>query len=190
MLILASRSPRRADLLTQMGVEFCAHPAEIDESVWANEAAVDYVQRIATTKAGVVRHRFPSQPVLGSDTAVVLDDRILGKPSSRTEGMDMLMALSGRTHQVLSGVALIVDERHHYRLSTSHVRFRAISTNEAASYWATGEPTDKAGGYAIQGRAAAFVEPIEGSYSGIMGLPLFETMELLSQIGLRDRCGV
>ncbi len=190
MLILASRSPRRADLLTQMGIEFCAYPAEIDESVWANEPASDYVQRIAMSKAAAVRHRFPSLPVLGSDTAVVLDDTILGKPSGRAAAIEMLLALSGRTHQVLSGVALMVEDRHHYRLSTSQVRFRAISANEAASYWATGEPADKAGGYAIQGRAAAFVEHIEGSYSGIMGLPLFETMELLSQIGLRDRCDV
>jgi len=187
MLILASQSPRRADLLSQMGIEFCAYPATIDESVWADENATDYVERIATAKAGTVRFRFPSQPVLGSDTAVVLDEKILGKPGDRAEAIEMLLALSGRTHQVLSGVALIAQDQRHYRLSTSYVRFRAISTDEAAAYWTSGEPADKAGGYAIQGRAAAFVEHIEGSYSGIMGLPLFETMGLLTHIGLCDR---
>jgi len=123
-------------------------------------------------------------PVLAADTAVVIDGRILGKPDHRADALAMLAQLSGRTHEVLSGVALLADKPA-YRLSISRVSFRPISPGEAAAYWTTGEPADKAGAYAVQGLAAAFIERIEGSYSGIMGLPLFETLEMLRGAGLR-----
>jgi septum formation protein len=125
-------------------------------------------------------------PVLAADTAVVLGRRILGKPADRAEGLAMLATLSGRSHRVLTGVAVLAGELR-FALSVSRVRFRVIDADEAAAYWATSEPADKAGGYAIQGLGAAFIERIEGSYSGIMGLPLFETLQLLGQAGVRPR---
>jgi septum formation protein len=184
MIILASQSPRRAELLAQAGIEFRAEPARIDERVLADERAADYVERIAVAKARAVQRDFSDYPVLGSDTAVVLDQEILGKPVDQADGIRMLLALSRRTHDVLTGVAVVADQVH-YRLSVSQVRFREIGRREAEAYWATGEPDDKAGGYAVQGLAAAFVERIEGSYSGIMGLPLFETLQILNEIGVR-----
>lgn len=184
MLILASQSPRRAELLRQIGVAFETHPAEIDETPLAGEAPADYVTRMAVEKARAVHALSPERPVLGSDTAVILDDRILGKPADRTDGIAMLQALGGRAHQVLTAVALDHGRVEH-ALSDSRVRFRPITAEEAARYWDSGEPADKAGGYGIQGRGAVFVERIEGSYSGIMGLPLFETAQLLGRIGIR-----
>jgi septum formation protein len=189
MIILASQSPRRAELLAQIGMDFRVHPAQVDESVHADERAADYVERVAIAKAQAVRQQFPDLPVLGSDTSVVLDQTVLGKPVNCDDAIRMLLALSGRTHEVLTGVAVVADSTH-YRLSVSRVMFRDVDAREAAAYWATGEPVDKAGGYAIQGLAAAFVERIEGSYSGIMGLPLFETMQILAAIGVRSRSGV
>jgi septum formation protein len=189
MLILASQSPRRAALLDQVGVAFATAPAAIDERVAPAEQAGDYVRRIAIEKARAVRERHPGDAVLGADTAVVLDRRIFGKPADRADATRMLLALSGRTHEVLTGVAL-VTERTAYALSVSRVSFRTIREAEAEAYWASGEPVDKAGGYAIQGLGAAFVERIEGSYSGIMGLPLFETLALLRTIGVRSGIGV
>jgi len=189
MIILASQSPRRAELLAQVDIEFRVEPAHIDERVRDDERAADYVERMAISKARAVHQAFPSHPVLGSDTAVVLDQAILGKPADRDDAIRMLLALSRRTHEVLTGVA-VVSDRVDYRLNVSQVRFREISRQEAEAYWATGEPADKAGGYAIQGLAAAFVERIEGSYSGIMGLPLFETMQILRAIGVHSRSGV
>ena len=183
MIILASRSPRRAALLRQIGVAFRVAPARVDERLHGGERAADYVERLALAKAAAVRADHPDYPVLGSDTAVVLDHAILGKPSGRADGMEMLLRLAGRTHEVLTGVA-VIGARAHFRLSLSRVTLRAISEREAAAYWDTGEPSDKAGGYAIQGRAAVFVERIEGSYSGIMGLPLFETTQILGEIGV------
>ena len=135
-------------------------------------------------KAQAVKELHPGRVVLGSDTAVVLSERILGKPADQAEGVAMLLSLSGQTHRVLTGVALISDSVR-YALSESCVRFRAITEDEALQYWASGEPCDKAGGYAIQGYGAVFVERIEGSYSGIMGLPLFETAELLKAAHVR-----
>ncbi|HOP16484.1 MAG: septum formation inhibitor Maf [Chromatiaceae bacterium] len=189
MIILASQSPRRATLLSQIGIEFRAHATAIDERVHDDEGAADYVERMALSKAAAVRDSFPDIPVLGADTAVVLDQRILGKPADRDDAIDMLLQLSGRTHEVLTGVAVLAD-RPHYRLSLSRVIFRDISAREAAAYWETGEPVDKAGSYAVQGLAAVFIERIEGSYSGIMGLPLFETMQILNTIGVYSRAGV
>ncbi len=183
MIILASQSPRRAELLRQVGIEFRSVPADVDERVLAGEGAADFVERTAITKAQAVHASYPDSPVLGADTAVVLDHRILGKPRDRADAIDMLLTLSGRTHEVLTGVAVVSDTTR-YALNVSRVSFREVSTAEAAAYWASGEPTDKAGGYAVQGLAAAFIERIEGSYSGIMGLPLFETVNLLKQAGV------
>ncbi len=183
MLILASQSPRRAALLNQVQVPFSALPASVDETPLAMESPFDYVRRIATLKAQAVRRLRPDAAVLGADTAVVLDDRILGKPSDQTTAIEMLLTLAGRTHEVLTGITLI-DDQTQYRLSTSRVTFRAISEQEAAAYWRSGEPADKAGGYAIQGLGAGFIRHIDGSYSGIMGLPLFETLALLRTIGV------
>lgn len=189
MVILASQSPRRADLLAQIGIEFRMQPADIDESMHADEGAADYVERVAVAKARTVHARFPDLPVLGADTAVVLDQQILGKPADRDDAIGMLLRLSGRTHEVLTGVAVVADHTE-YRLNVSRVAFREISEQEAAAYWATGEPADKAGAYAIQGLAAAFIERIEGSYSGIVGLPLCEVMQLLNRVGVHSRAGV
>ena len=185
MIILASQSPRRTALLQQMGVDFRSEPARIDERASADERAADYVERIAIAKAASVHARFPQLPVLGSDTAVVLNQTILGKPGGRDDAIRMLLSLSRRPHEVLTGVALSANGDTEYRLNISRVVFRDISEREAAAYWDTGEPADKAGGYAVQGLAAAFIERIEGSYSGIMGLPLFETMRLLGGIGVQ-----
>ena len=133
MIILASQSPRRATLLSQIGIEFRTHAADIDERVRDDEGAADYVERMALSKAAAVRDSFPDIPVLGADTAVVLDQRILGKPADRDDAIDMLLQLSGRTHEVLTGVAVLAD-RPHYRLSLSRVIFRDISAREAAAY--------------------------------------------------------
>jgi len=183
MLILASQSPRRAELLRQIGVDFRVAPAHIDETPRRAESPADYVVRMAREKARATAAQHPGALVLGADTSVILDDRILGKPADREEGIAMLLALSGREHQVLTAVAL-AGTHPGQALSASRVRFRPVGHEEAARYWATGEPADKAGGYAIQGLGAVFVERIEGSYSGIMGLPLFETAQLLADAGL------
>jgi len=183
MLILASQSPRRAELLRQIGLDFVCLPADIDETPLPGESPEDYVQRMATEKARAVHAGHRTDAVIGSDTTVVLHDRILGKPLDREDGIAMLRTLSGQTHRVLTGVAL-VHSSIEYALSENRVRFREIGEHEAGRYWDTGEPHDKAGGYAIQGLGAVFVEHIEGSYSGIMGLPLFETAKLLRGLAL------
>jgi septum formation protein len=182
---LASVSPRRRELLSQIGVAHTVVGAHIDESVLEGEAPRDYVIRMAREKALAVRGRSAELPVLAADTTVVLDDVIYGKPLDRADSIAMLSRLSGRTHEVLTGVALADHLGVALRLSVSAVRFRPISPDECAAYWETGEPRDKAGGYAIQGCGAVFVESIAGSYSGVMGLPLFETAELLRAAGVR-----
>lgn len=189
MIILASQSPRRAELLTQVGIAYRVAPADIDEQMLSGEGAADFVERIAIAKARAVHKNHPDQVVLGADTVVVLDHRVFAKPRDRSEGIEMLLTLAGRTHEVLSGVA-IVAEHTHYALNISRVQLRAIDAAEAAAYWDTGEPCDKAGGYAVQGLAAAFIERIEGSYSGIMGLPLFETVQLLERADVHLRWSV
>jgi len=184
-LYLASGSPRRRELLTQIGVPFTVVSAPIDESPLPDESAPAYVERLARAKAaaGLARVEGPAV-VLGADTAVVLDGRILGKPENREDAMAMLAGLSGREHHVLTAVALS-DGLHTQSLCvTSKVRFRAISADEAQRYWASGEPVDKAGGYAIQGLGAVFVTGLSGSYSAVVGLPLSETAELLGTFGI------
>ena len=184
LVCLASVSPRRRELLAQIGVPHTVVGADIDESVRSGEAPRDYVLRMARQKALTVRERGEALPVLAADTTVVLDNIIYGKPRDRDDGLAMLGRLSGRTHEVLTAVALAHSSEVTLRLSVSTVRFRELSPEERAAYWDTGEPRDKAGGYAIQGAAAVFIESLSGSYSGVMGLPLFETGELLRAVGV------
>ena len=187
-LYLASASPRRRELLEQIGIRYRLLCIDIPEQPGAGESPEEFVLRLALEKARAGRQQLEQddiQPVLGADTAVVLDGNILGKPVDRAHALDMLSQLSGYTHQVLTGVALVgTAGRESSRLSVSRVRFRALAESEIESYWESGESSDKAGGYAIQGRAAAFIEHLEGSYSGVMGLPLFETAELLGEYGI------
>jgi septum formation protein len=184
-LILASASPRRQILLQQAGIVFRKQVAEIDETPLDNEAAEDYVMRLALEKARAVRQHSDTGglPVLGADTAVVVDGRLLGKPESLAHAREMLELLSGREHQVMTAVAL-VREREAVQLSMSRVWFRPLSEKEIDAYWRTGEPQDKAGAYAIQGVGAIFIERLEGSYTGVMGLPLYETGQLLQDFDI------
>jgi septum formation protein len=183
LIYLASASPRRSALLAQIGVAHQVAPVAVDESVASAETPEGYVTRLAALKADTLwRHLTEPErlPVLGSDTTVVVDNSILGKPANEPECVRMLQLLSGRTHQVLTAVALRSAASSDVRLSVSEVTFRELSMKEMRAYWRTGEPADKAGGYAVQGRAAIFISRLAGSYSGIMGLPLFETAELLA----------
>jgi septum formation protein len=192
LVCLASVSARRRELLAQIGVPHVVSAADIDEALLPGESAADYVVRMARAKALAVRERGMALPVLAADTTVVVDEMVCGKPADEGESLAMLERLSGRTHQVLTAVALAAHGTVSFRLSVSEVRFRRLSRAECAAYWGSGEPHDKAGGYAIQGRAAVFIEHLSGSYSGVMGLPLFETAELLRAAGVpywRDGAG-
>ncbi len=185
-IILASASPRRAELLAQIGVHFQQQVADIDESI-GDEQAEEAVVRLATEKA---LHIYKQEkdyplPVLGADTIVVDGKAVLQKPDSAQSAMQMLQQLSGRTHRVMSAVALATAEGVEHALNISEVTFREISEAEQLAYWSSGEPADKAGGYAIQGMGAIFVEHLQGSYSGVMGLPLFETAQLLQRVGVK-----
>jgi nucleoside triphosphate pyrophosphatase len=187
MIWLASRSPRRRALLGQLRVAFEVLDLEVDEAPLAGEAPRSLVQRLAVAKADAGRQLLAvgdARPVLGADTVVVLDDRVLGKPRDAVHACELLLALSGRCHQVLSAVALATGNGTDTRVSESRVCFRQLTRNECEAYAAGGEPLDKAGGYAIQGQAAAFVSDLRGSYSGVVGLPLYETAELLSAAGI------
>jgi septum formation protein len=183
---LASQSPRRRELLAQIGVRFEVLPVEVEETPLAGESPEQLVQRLALEKArrghSLVAAEDPT-PVLGSDTEVVLDGAVLGKPRDEEDAAAMLARLSGRSHEVLSAVALVTHEREAVRLSRSTVTFRETTSAERAAYCRSGEPLDKAGAYAIQGLGAVFVTRLEGSYSGVMGLPLFETADLLRELG-------
>lgn len=185
-LILASASPRRRELLYTLPVRFEAVAADIDETIRPSETPEGYVLRMATEKAaaGLAMPGHADCLVIGADTAVVTGGRILGKPVDSVDAMDMLSWLSGRTHYVLSGVTVCDRQQSRSRMSKTAVTFRVISQTEQASYWATGEPHDKAGGYAIQGIGAGFVSQIVGSYSGVVGLPLYETAALLNLFGM------
>ena len=186
-IYLASGSPRRRELLAQIGVPFQVLDVTVDEARQPREAPDAYVVRLARQKADAGWRARPLRnpsPVLAADTTVVLDGEILGKPNDRSDGEQMLRALGGRTYEVLTAVVVVMAQGLISRTSRSEVTFRAISGAEARDYWATGEPQDKAGGYAIQGAAAIFVANLRGSYSGVMGLPLFETAELLQQAGV------
>ena len=186
-LFLASGSPRRRELLTQIGVAFSVVGAEIDETPLPDESPAAYVERLARGKAQAGRARLNANAqacVLGADTAVVLDGKILGKPLDEANALAMLMSLSGQEHEVLTAIALLDGERCESRVVRSLVRFRPINAAEASAYWASGEPRDKAGGYGIQGLGAVFVSGLNGSYSAVVGLPLCETAELLGHFGI------
>lgn len=190
-LFLASSSPRRRELLAQIGVSFEVLSPDIPEHVLAGESAEDYVSRLAAEKARAGLNLLPESSaeeeilLLGSDTSVVVDGTILGKPQDRRAGLEMLSQLSGRRHQVMTAVSLLNNQgRQQTRISVSEVQFRHLSMDEIERYWHSGEPADKAGGYAVQGLGAVFIEQLTGSYSAVMGLPLFETAELLESFGL------
>ena len=193
---LASKSPRRQELLRQIGVDFtpllmreaAGRPRDIVEIPRPDELPLEYVQRVARAKASVGwqvmgKRGLTPKPMLGADTEVVQDGTVLGKPSDAAGAVEMLRRLSGQTHQVSTAVAVSWNKEINMVVSSSRVSFRALTDDEIERYVATGEPFDKAGAYAIQGRGAAFVSHLEGSYSGVMGLPLFETAELLAKIG-------
>lgn len=185
-IYLASQSPRRQELLEQIGVRFRLLEVDVDESREDGESAQDYVLRLAEQKAVAGWESLSAAnraPVLGADTAVVINGEILGKPAGPEDANRMLSRLSGRTHEVLSAVC-VNDGTPRTLLSRSRVTFRPISDSERAAYCASAEPLDKAGAYGIQGRAAVFVSALEGSYSGVMGLPLYETAALLSELGI------
>ena len=191
-MYLASGSPRRRELLRQIGVPHQVLEVAVDEAPCPGEDPTAYVSRLAIAKAEAgrdlldldLRGRDSLQPlVLGADTAVVLGDRIFGKPADRAEALAMLRQLSARTHRVSTAVALSAEGATTLRISHSEVTFRALREDECAAYWDSGEPRDKAGAYAVQGLAAIFIAGLSGSYSGVMGLPLFETAELLDAAG-------
>jgi septum formation protein len=183
-LILASTSPRRAAYLEQLGVKFSVVGSRVEESVRPGEGANDYVRRLALNKAETVCADVGRiVPVLGADTAVVIDSEILGKPNDFDAARRMLARLSGMWHEVYTGVAVVGRTAEVIGVRT-RVKFRLISTAEVDAYWASGEPVDKAGAYAIQGLGAAFVERIDGSYSNVVGLPLVETLQLLAKHGI------
>jgi septum formation protein len=186
LIYLASGSPRRSALLDQIGVPNRVQPVDVDETARGGEPPDQYVRRLAELKAETLWQKLAAaqrQPVLGADTAVVLDDEILGKPRDEQDCQRMLKLLSARTHQVFTAVALRASDGCQSRVNVSEVTFRTLADDEIRRYWRSGEPADKAGAYAVQGRAALFIEHIAGSYSGIMGLPLFEAGELLAAVG-------
>ncbi len=185
MIYLASASPRRSALLQQIDVAHEVRPVDVDETPRPGERPAQYALRLAETKAQTLWQRLASadrRPVLAADTTVALGLEILGKPADRADAVRMLGRLSGRDHQVHSAVALLHAGGADARVSTSTVSFRPLSEAEIDWYWRTGEPVDKAGAYAVQGHAAIFIRHIEGSYSGVMGLPLYETWELLGPV--------
>jgi septum formation protein len=184
-LRLASASPRRRQLLDLIGVPHVVTPADIDETPRPAERADHYVMRLARGKAEAVWRKQRDLPVLGSDTTVVIGEEILGKPESEADAVVMLGKLSGRTHLVHTGIALrMPDGREFMGISTTQVQFAHLETAQLHAYWASGEPLGKAGAYAIQGLGAVFVSGINGSYTGVMGLPLYETAEMLRAAGI------
>jgi septum formation protein len=191
LVYLASASPRRSQLLRQIGVAHEVRPVVIDESPQADEAPAQYVLRLAEEKARSLWDSLPGAqrlPVLAADTTVALEGEILGKPANLAEARSMLSRLAGRTHEVHTAVAVLHEGEVAARVNTSTVSFRDLSAQEIDWYWGTGEPADKAGAYAVQGKAAIFIRHIAGSYSGVMGLPLYETWELLGPVlGLTGR---
>ena len=183
LLHLASSSPRRGAILEQMGLEFSAAGVDIDERPHPGESAEIMVVRLAVEKAGAACCG-PETVVIGADTAVVLDGEVFGKPCDEADGLRMLAALSGCSHQVMTGVAVRSARGVESVLSVTEVKFRDIGPDEAREYWQSGEPRDKAGAYAIQGLAGDFVEVVTGSYTGVVGLPVFETARLLQLVGI------
>ncbi|UOA09242.1 nucleoside triphosphate pyrophosphatase [Methylobacter sp. S3L5C] len=183
-IILASASPRRKELLDQIKVTYRVYPVDLDETPLPDETPLHYVQRLAAEKSAVCQAQIKTDiPVLAADTAVVLGSVIMGKPKDKADALAMLTQLSGKTHQVYSAISLRGCE-HSQAVSITEVTFRPLTGREILAYWHSGEPVDKAGSYAIQGLGGMFVESIKGSFSGVVGLPLFETAELLSKQGI------
>ena len=190
MLHLASQSPRRRELLGRLGVEFGVLDLDVPERRVPGEAPADYVRRVAREKAGAGLLRVSGSPgavVLGADTEVILGDEVFGKPRDAEDAAGMLRRLSGRTHDVVSAVSLVSAAREAQAVSVSQVTFGELSDAQVEAYVATGEPMGKAGAYAIQGRGEAFIRHLSGSYSAVMGLPLYETARLLLQFGIAPR---
>lgn len=188
-LLLASQSPRRKDLLNQLGYHFETEVADIDETVLPAETPKDYVLRLAVEKASAIFERLPKAKkaetlVLGADTCVVSDNHILGKPDNEQHCLTMLQQLSGKTHQVLTSIAVIGDNIEVKDVIKTQVSFKPLTIQEISRYWQTGEPCDKAGSYAIQGIGGQFVTNINGSYSAVVGLPLYETAQMLAGFGI------
>ena len=183
VLVLASGSPRRRQLLEMLGIEHRVVPPDVDETRRAGEAPADYVVRLAREKARAVSGPAPEHLVLAADTTVMLGDELFAKPATVGEAVEMLGRLAGRTHQVYTGVALAQSERVETALDVSDVTFRRLSRDQIANYVATGEPMDKAGAYAIQGKGAALIDGIRGDFFGVMGLPLRLVLELLERFG-------
>ncbi len=187
-IVLASASVRRSQLLAQIGVRHRSMAADLDEQLLPDERPDVYVQRLACSKAEAVADALglrPDCPVFAADTTVVLDGRIYGKPADERDCVDILMALSGRSHEVLTAIALMAGGTMRTAMNTSRVTFRTLAAPECRRYWTSGEPAGKAGAYAIQGLGAVFIAKLEGSFSGVMGLPLFETAALLDAAGVR-----
>ncbi|HTM63085.1 MAG TPA: Maf family protein [Gammaproteobacteria bacterium] len=187
-LYLASASPRRRELLSQIGLSFAVLSTDVAENIIPGETPEKHALRLAIAKAEAgweSPERTENKPVLGADTIVVLGDLILGKPKNKADSVRMLGMLSGKKHEVITAVAVKQGDKIVSTCVISHVWFREISQQEAQVYWETNEPADKAGSYAIQGKAAVFIEKMEGSYSGIMGLPLFESVALLNEFDVR-----
>lgn len=196
-MILASASPRRAELLRQVGLRFEVKPADIDETMLSTETPEQYVRRLSLEKASAIYAKMRSDNqssestealgsllVLGADTIVVHKDQVFGKPSDCSEFKDTMNLLSGNRHQVMSAISVVSAQNSDTVVSLTDVYFRDLAATEIDAYWQTGEPRDKAGGYAIQGLGASFVQRIEGSYSGVMGLPLFELSQMLKRFGV------
>ena len=185
MIYLASHSPRRCELLDQIKIKYQQLAISIDETPYLQETPQDYVKRVALTKAQAGYRLVPTiYPVLGADTIVVCEEQLFGKPTDEDDARQMLRQLSGRCHQVMTAVALVTNTQERVHLNISHVYFCSLSETDIQTYIATGEPFGKAGSYAIQGLASIFIERIEGSYSSVMGLPLFETAILLAETGI------
>ncbi len=186
-LILASQSPRRKELLQQLGYNFSCAPADIDESVLPAESPTQYVARLALEKANVIaKEQAQDVVVLGSDTSVVFDQHILGKPESLSDCIAILTMLSGNTHQVITAIAVVKAQQSQVVVVSTEVDFKILTEAEIKRYWHTGEPQDKAGAYGIQGIAGQFVKQIRGSYSAVVGLPLYETAQLLAEFGVKS----
>jgi len=189
MLYLASSSPRRRELLQQIGVTFDVVKVEVEEKRKTDELPIEYVQRLALEKAQaglaeIQRQGHKVVPVLGADTIGILDEMVLEKPTDAQDAARILKSLSGRTHQVITALALVTAEQQLSAYSVTHVSFRELTDQEIKDYWLTGEPSDKAGGYAIQGLGAVFVKSIEGSYSNVVGLPIEACCDLLAQFAI------
>lgn len=184
LITLASASPRRRELLDQIQVSYDVLAVNIDESHITGETAEQFVKRLAQQKAQAGYKQSPGKPALGSDTIVIFEQQILGKPKNKQQAIEMLQMLSAKTHQVMTAVAICSADIKHCKLNCSEVEFTQLSLPQIEAYWLTGEPADKAGAYGIQGIAAQFIKNINGSYSGVMGLPIYETTQLLKLVGI------